>query len=103
VAIVLAVMAVGGVPISAWQARRWVSGEVARVRTSVRAAEPTLDCTVGSDGGAGSGRSGDAYVSLPMMFLTIEQLIGFCGRHIEPVRMGYSADTNTFRNSSRAS
>src|SRR6266851_1521123 len=51
----LAIMAVVGVLISAWQAWQWVSGDVARVRTAVRAAEPTLECTVGSHGDAGSG------------------------------------------------
>ena len=51
----LAIMAVVGVLISAWQAWQWVSGDVARVRTAVRSAEPTLECTVGSYGGAGSG------------------------------------------------
>ena len=62
-ALFLAVVAVVGVLISAWQAWQWVSGEVARARTSVRAAEPTLDCTVGSYGSAGSGLTASIYNS----------------------------------------
>jgi hypothetical protein len=83
VAISLAVAAVVGVLISAWQARQWVSGEVARVRTAVRAAEPTLDCTVGSYGCAGSGltasihnsgvRAHDLALSVPTMGLVWHQ------------------------------
>ena len=82
-AIVLAIVAVVAVLISAWQARQWVSGEVARVRTSVRAAEPTLDCTVGSNGGAGSGltasihnsgfRAHDLALTVPTMGLVWHQ------------------------------
>jgi hypothetical protein len=80
----LAVVAVVGVLISARQAWQWVSGEVARVRTSVRAAEPTLDCTVGSYGGAGSGlttsihnsgsvRAHDLALTVPTMGLVWHQ------------------------------
>ena len=82
-AIVLAVVAVVGVLISAWRARQWVSGEVARVRTSVRAAEPTLDCTVGSYGSAGSGltasihnrgfRAHDLTLTVPTMGVVWQQ------------------------------
>ena len=82
-AIVLAVVAVGAVLISAWRVRQWVSGEVARVRTSVRAAEPTLDCTVGSYGSAGSGltasihnsgfRAHDLTLAVPTMGVVWQQ------------------------------
>lgn len=34
---------------------QWISGELTRVRSAVRAAEPRIDCTIGTYGGAGSG------------------------------------------------
>jgi hypothetical protein len=76
----LAVVAVVGVLISAWQ---WVVGEVARVRTAVRAAEPILECTVSSYGGPGSGltatihnsgfRAHDLALNVPTMGVVWQQ------------------------------
>ena len=79
----LAIVAVVGVLISAWQARQWVRREVARTRTSVGAAEPTLDCTVGSYGDAGFGltasihnsgfRAHDLALTVPTMGVVWQQ------------------------------
>src|SRR5712691_11542142 len=92
----LAVVAVVGVLISAWQAWRWVGRKVAQVRTAVRAAEPTLECTVGSYGGAGFGltasihnsgfRAHDLALTVPTMGVVWQQTFLAGGYWAKPQR-----------------